>query len=150
MGNIRVIKKGDEYEGLSLPLYSIEETGVVLREGTKLLFYYSDEVESEGPYEDADVDDILPEDAQARKDIPVYSGFITYFPDAIVAVSKLSLVGGLQHGQTRETLHWDRSKSTDHTDALMRHLIEEDWTAVAWRALAQLQKSIEDERKQHD
>lgn len=143
MGDILVTKEGDEYEGLSLPLYSIEETGVVLREGTRLLFYYDDEVESDEVYEG----DVLPEDAQARKDIPVYSGFITYFPDAIVAVSKLSLVGGLQHGQTRETLHWDRSKSTDHKDALMRHLIEEDWTAVAWRALAQLQKSIEDERK---
>lgn len=141
--DIRVIKQGDEYEGLSLPLYSVEETGVVLRDGTKLLFYYNDEVESDEVYEG----DVLPEDAQARKDIPVYSGFITYFPDAIVAVSKLSLAGGLQHGQTRETLHWDRTKSTDHTDALMRHLIEEDWTAVAWRALAQLQKSIEDERK---
>lgn len=141
--DIRVIKQGDEYEGLSLPLYSVEETGVVLRDGTKLLFYYNDEVESDEAYEG----DVLPEDAQARKDIPVYSGFITYFPDAIVAVSKLSLAGGLQHGQTRETLHWDRTKSTDHTDALMRHLIEEDWTAVAWRALAQLQKSIEEERK---
>lgn len=143
LGDIRVIKQGDEYEGLSLPLYSVEETGVVLREGAKLLFYYDDEVESDEVYEG----DVLPEDAQARKDIPVYSGFITYFPDAIVAVSKLSLVGGLQHGQTRETLHWDRTKSTDHPDALMRHLIEEDWTAVAWRALAQLQKSIEEERK---
>lgn len=146
MGDILVTKKGDEYEGLSLPLDSVEKTGVFLRDGFKLLFYYYDEVDTYGPYEDAEAD-ILPEDAQARKDIPVYSGFITYFPDAIVAVSKLSLAGGLQHGQTRETLHWDRSKSTDHKDALMRHLIEEDWTAVAWRALAQLQKSIEDERK---
>lgn len=146
MGDILVTKQGDEYEGLSLPLDSVEKTGVFLRDGFKLLFYYYDEVAIGGLYEDAEAD-IFPEDAQARKDIPVYSGFITYFPDAIVAVSKLSLVGGLQHGQTRETLHWDRSKSTDHKDALMRHLIEEDWTAVAWRALAQLQKSIEDERK---
>lgn len=142
MAEVRVVKQGDEYEGLSLPLYSVEETGVTVREGTRLLFYYHNEVESDRPYED----EILPENAQARKDIPVYSGFITYFPDAIVAVSKLSLSGGLQHGQTRETLHWDRTKSTDHTDALMRHLIEEDWTAVAWRALAQLQKSIEEEK----
>ena len=146
MGDILVTKEGDEYEGISLPLDSVEKTGVFLRDGFKLLFYYYDEVDTYGPYEDAEAD-VLPEDAQARKDIPVYSGFITYFPDAIVAVSKLSLAGGLQHGQTRETLHWDRSKSTDHKDALMRHLIEEDWTAVAWRALAQLQKSIEDERK---
>lgn len=146
MGDILVTKKGDEYEGLSLPLDSVEKTGVFLRDGFKLLFYYYDEVTSDGLYEDAEAD-ILPEDAADRKNIPVYSGFIKYFPDAIVAISRLSLVGGIQHGQTRETLHWDRSKSTDNKDALMRHLIEEDWTAVAWRALAQLQKSIEDERK---
>jgi hypothetical protein len=136
-----VKKEGDELEGLSLPLHSTTDKGVILSDGTSLKFYPYDAVEEDLK------EDVLPEDATARKNIPVYSGFIKYFPDAIVAISQLSLVGGIQHGQTRETLHWDRSKSTDHTDALMRHLIEEDWTAVAWRALAQLQKSIEDERK---
>ena len=53
----------------------------------------------------------LPEDAKSRKEIPVYTGFIKYFPDAIAAVAKLSLAGGIQHGQTAGTLHWDRSKS---------------------------------------
>jgi hypothetical protein len=141
-----VTKKGDELEGLSLPLHSIEEEGVVLLYDGDLFLYSHDDVE-----EDYYVDQgPLPEDAEARKNIPVYSGFFKYFPDAIVAVSHLSLIGGIQHGQTRETLHWDRSKSTDHTDALLRHLLEEDWAAVAWRALAQLQKSIEEERKYDD
>ena len=88
----------------------------------------------------------LPIDAQERKAIPVYTGFIKYFPDAIVEVSKVSLKGGIQHGQTPETLHWDRSKSGDELDAMMRHLIDEDWAQVAWRALANLQKQIERSR----
>ena len=89
---------------------------------------------------------VLPSDAQERKAIPVYTGFIKYFPDAIVEVSKVSLKGGIQHGQTPETLHWDRSKSGDELDAMMRHLIDEDWAQVAWRALANLQKQIERSR----
>ena len=88
----------------------------------------------------------LPSDAQKRKSIPVYTGFIKYFPDAIVEISKVSLKGGIQHGQTPETLHWDRSKSGDELDAMMRHLIDEDWAQVAWRALANLQKQIERSR----
>ena len=50
----------------------------------------------------------LPTDPIARKMIPVYTGFISYFPRAIAAISKVSLVGGIQHGQTAETLNWDR------------------------------------------
>lgn len=139
--NYLVTAKGDTNEGLSLPLHSSSSNGVFLKTADGFAFYVYDEVVEET------LQSTLPSDAAARKDIPIYSGFIKYFPDAITAVAKLSLSGGLQHGQTRETLHWDRTKSTDHTDALMRHLVEEDWEAVAWRALAQLQKSIEDERK---
>ena len=85
----------------------------------------------------------LPEDAKSRKEIPVYTGFIKYFPDAIAAVAKLSLAGGIQHGQTAETLNWDRSKSGDELDAMHRHILDEDWVQVAWRAMANLQKQIE-------
>jgi len=88
-------------------------------------------------------DSVLPEDAQARKDIPVYTGFINYFPRAIAAVAKISLIGGLQHGQTAETLHWDRSKSGDELDAMMRHILDGDWEQVAWRAMANLEKKEE-------
>ncbi len=86
---------------------------------------------------------ILPTDPQERKDIPLYTGCIKYFPRALAAVAKLSLVGGQQHGQTAATLHWDRSKSSDELDAMMRHIIDEDWDAVAWRALAHLEKQLE-------
>jgi hypothetical protein len=87
--------------------------------------------------------DILPRDARERKAIPVYTGFINYFPRAITAVSRISLIGGLQHGQTAETLHWDRSKSGDELDAMMRHILDEDWAQVAWRAMANLEKKEE-------
>jgi len=87
----------------------------------------------------------LPTDAQLRKDIPLYSGVIRYFPDALVAVAKLSHAGNEQHNPGTP-LHWDRSKSGDELDAMMRHVLEEEWDAVAWRALANLQKHIEDLR----
>ena len=84
--------------------------------------------------------------------MPVYSGVIKYFPNALACVAKVSLKGGLQHGQTPETLHWDRSKSQDELDALARHLVDcgtldDDGlyhdAKVAWRALANLQKLLE-------
>ncbi len=48
---------------------------------------------------------ILPSDSAERKSIPVYTGFVNYFPRAMAAVAKVSLKGGIQHGQTVDTLH---------------------------------------------
>lgn len=91
---------------------------------------------------------------QARKNTPVFSGVLAYFPDALKEVSKASLAGNKQHLDGKP-LHWDRSKSTDQLDALTRHLldhasgeiIDDDgvyhMAKVAWRALAQLQLLIE-------
>jgi hypothetical protein len=87
----------------------------------------------------------LPVDAKERKAIPIYSGVIRYFPDALVAVAKLSQKGNDQHNPGTK-LHWDRAKSGDELDAMMRHVLDEDWDAVAWRALANLQKQIEGAR----
>ena len=88
---------------------------------------------------------ILPSDSKERKAIPVYTGFINYFPRAIAAVAKVSLNGGIQHGQTEETLHWNRALSGDELDAMMRHVIDKDWEQVAWRAMANLEKQLEKE-----
>jgi len=85
---------------------------------------------------------LLGTDAQERKDTPIYRGFVNYFPLAMAAVSRLSKRGNDQHNPDTP-LHWDRAKSGDEVDALMRHLIEEDWVAVAWRAMAQCQKMEE-------
>ncbi len=89
----------------------------------------------------------LPADAKERKAIPVYSGVIKYFPRALSEVARVSLEGGIQHGQTPETLHWDRPKSGDELDAMMRHVLDEDWGQVAWRALANLEKYLEREEQ---
>lgn len=84
----------------------------------------------------------MPTDAKERKATPIYSGFVTYFPDAMIAVARHSFVSNEQHNPG-EPLHWDRSKSTDELDALMRHIVEGDWVSVAWRAMANLQKEEE-------
>lgn len=93
----------------------------------------------------------LPTDAAARKAIPIYSGFIKYFPKAMAAVAELSRIGNDQHNPGKP-LHWDRSKSGDELDALMRHVMEAGTTdtdgvlhsaKAAWRAMANLEKEIE-------
>jgi hypothetical protein len=96
----------------------------------------------------------LPTDAKARKAVPIYSGVIKYFPDALCAVAELSRIGNEQHNPG-QPLGWDRSKSGDELDALVRHLMDAGTidtdgvrhsTKVAWRALANLQKEIEASR----
>lgn len=97
--------------------------------------------------------------AQQRKATPIDRGFNRYFPDAIRAVAQLSLIANDQH-HPGSPLHWDRNKSTDEADALMRHLLDagDNWDAldddgvyhvvkVAWRGMAMAQKILE---KQHD
>ncbi len=84
---------------------------------------------------------ILPSDAQARKEIPLYRGLFKYFPRALCAVANLSWKGNEQH-HPGTPLHWDMNKSTDELDALLRHIIDEDWDAVAWRALANLERKL--------
>jgi hypothetical protein len=85
---------------------------------------------------------ILGRDPTERKGIPVYSGVVRYFPRALAALAKLSKAGNDQHNPGKP-LFWDRSKSGDELDAMMRHVLDEDWDAVAWRALANLEKVLE-------
>ena len=86
-----------------------------------------------------------------RKKYPVFSGLIKYFPDALLEVSRCSLAGNQQHHPDKP-LHWDRGKSNDHLDAMLRHTIHSGQidsdgvrhsAKVAWRALANLQLEIE-------
>lgn len=93
----------------------------------------------------------LPTDAKARKAVPIATGFLNYFPDAVAAVAAVSKIGGEQHNPG-QPLFWDRTKSQDEADALIRHFMERGTVdidgcrhsaKVAWRALALLQKEIE-------
>lgn len=94
---------------------------------------------------------ILPNDPKERKEFPIYAGFLKYFPDAAAYVSRISWLGGKQHNPGKP-LFWDRAKSTDQADTLLRHQLQWDQFdadgslhagKVAWRALAQLQLELE-------
>lgn len=96
-----------------------------------------------------------------RKKMPVYTGVLKYFPNAMKYVSRISQAGNDQHHPDKP-LHWDKSKSFDHEDALVRHLIDHSHQPVdddgmlhlgkvAWRALAALETYLNeytDERKE--
>lgn len=91
---------------------------------------------------------------EERKQRPLYSGVLKYFPDALLEVAHTSFIGNEQHNPG-QPLHWDRSKSTDEADACVRHLLDAGTrdddgvrhsAKAAWRALALLQKEIEAER----
>jgi hypothetical protein len=96
-----------------------------------------------------------PGDATERKSKPLATGVLDYFPLALEAVATCSRVGNEQHNPGRP-LHWAKDKSTDHADALMRHLIDRGKldtdgvlhsAKVAWRALALLQTELEKAQK---
>lgn len=89
--------------------------------------------------------------SEKRKEFPLVTGCLDYFPDALLAVAHVSYLGNQQHNPGKP-IHWDRTKSQDEVDALGRHLTERGHfdekgalidAQVAWRALANLQKTLE-------
>lgn len=97
----------------------------------------------------------LPSDAKSRKAVPICTGVLDYFPDALAAVAECSKAGNDQHNPG-QPLHWAKEKSTDHADCILRHMVDRGTrdkdnirhsAKVAWRALAQLQIEIEKEDK---
>lgn len=96
----------------------------------------------------------LSTDPSARKAVPLCTGCLDYFPDALAAVAEVSRVGNEQHNPG-QPLHWERGKSNDQEDCLLRHLVDRGkldtdgmrhTAKVAWRALALLQLEIEASR----
>jgi hypothetical protein len=85
---------------------------------------------------------LFPEDSAERKEYPVFSGFVQYFPSAMAAVAHHSFLGNQKHNPG-QPLNWDRAKSGDEQDAELRHLMEADYVGNAWRAMAILQKHLE-------
>lgn len=87
-----------------------------------------------------------------RKGMPIHTGVMLYFPDALAAISRLSKAGNDKHNPG-EPLHWARGKSKDHSDCQARHMLtpdeidpetgETERVAAAWRALADLQLAEE-------
>lgn len=69
------------------------------------------------------VNKTLPTDSNERKQYPIYSGCLKYFPAAIAGVSNVSKSGNDKHNPGEE-LHHARGKSMDHADCVMRHLVD--------------------------
>ena len=101
----------------------------------------------------------LPTDDKARKALPIFTGFLMYFPDVPGAVAAVSKAGNDQHNPG-EPLHWAREKSTDQMNTAMRHMMDHgvgntkdtDGTyhlaKAIWRLSAELQLTIEREALQ--
>jgi len=96
----------------------------------------------------------LPTDHDERNAIPVWDGFIAYFPDVPAAVAEVSLIGNKQHNIGAK-LFWNREVSTDHANKVFRHMLDDlqgtyidtDGTyhlaKAVWRLCAMLQLRIE-------
>ncbi len=96
---------------------------------------------------------LLPSDPAARKDLPITTGVLDYFPLAIAEVARVSKAGNDQHNPG-QPLHWAKGKSMDHADCIPRHLIDRGSldtdgmrhsAKLAWRALALLQTELEND-----
>lgn len=89
-----------------------------------------------------------PSVSAARKASPVFSGVLNYFPDALMAVARVSKAGNDKHNPG-QPLHWSREKSNDHMDCAARHMLtpyeidpdskEVHLANAVWRLLAELQ-----------
>jgi hypothetical protein len=103
---------------------------------------------------------LLEDTSERRKQFPVTTGLLDYFPDACAAISEISFVGNMKHNPG-EPMHHARGKSSDHADCIGRHLLERGGfemvtvggktykmrhsAALAWRACAHLQEELENE-----
>lgn len=90
-------------------------------------------------------------DSTARKGLPIATGLLDYFGDALVATAEVSRLGNDKHNPG-EPLHWARGKGGDNANELFRHFIQRGtWDTdrvlhsarVAWRANAILQLELE-------
>ena len=91
-------------------------------------------------------------DAADRKNTPIATGCLDYFPAALAEIALVSKMGNDQHNPG-ERLNWARGKSNDQADSAIRHFLARGTldsdglrhTAKwAWRALAALQTELED------
>lgn len=94
-----------------------------------------------------EIQNVIPQDDKERKAAPMYKGLFGYFPYALFAVAAHSQANNLKHNpDSTDGPTWKRNASSDHLDALTRHLSElhtnpsYHLAAIAWRALAALQE----------
>lgn len=92
-----------------------------------------------------------------RKALPIFTGVLLYFPDALLEVARVSRIGNDQHNPG-QPLHWAREKSTDQLNTAARHMLDHGMgrkydtdgayhiAKAAWRLLAELQLTVESDR----
>lgn len=84
----------------------------------------------------------LPTDSNDRKNYALFRGCLRYFPAALAGVAKTSKLGNDKHNPGEE-MHHARSKSGDHGDCIMRHLVDlEDLTVAMERGENVTQENI--------
>jgi hypothetical protein len=98
----------------------------------------------------------LPADAAKRKELPIITGFLDYFPNAIAEACRVSVEGNKQHFPPGTPLHFDPSVSSDDADALGRHIAQRGTrdadgqrhsAKALWRAAALLERELLAERQ---
>lgn len=89
--------------------------------------------------------------SEQRKELPLTTGCLDYFPLALLGVAMVSKMGSDKHNPGQPT-HWSRGKSADQDDTIGRHLLTRDLRGadgiwhdlnLAWRALARVQLRME-------
>jgi hypothetical protein len=97
-----------------------------------------------------------PMTSEERKQYPLTTGVIDYFPDALLYVAHVSYVANEQHNPG-EKMHWAKENSIGYGDQIGRHLIGRDKVdddnllhagKLAWRSLEYLQRLIEKKRSE--
>jgi hypothetical protein len=153
MGTVGCIRTSQKHDTCNKLFSTLPETIVKLSGSIKKDEYKADPLL--GPGGAPTRTTILPEDPKERKNFPVASGVLDYFPDALIAISEVSKAGNDQHNPGLP-LRWTRSKSGDEADTCIRHFLQRGTKDVdgqrhtakaAWRMLALLQKEIESENK---
>jgi hypothetical protein len=105
-------------------------------------------------------------DSAVRKSMPIATGVLAYFPDALLLVAFISRLGNDKHNPG-QPLHWAKEKSTDEPDCEVRHMLDgfrklppdpglealgqlSHKASKAWRALADLQRACDAERTAYE
>jgi hypothetical protein len=116
-------------------------------------------IATDGTVHALDVPPFMSTDSAVRKLMPVASGVLAYFPDALMCVAWVSRAGNDKHNPG-EPLHWAKAKSADEPDAEARHMLDHfrglppdpgleplgelgHLASKAWRALAHLQRACD-------
>lgn len=74
----------------------------------------------------------LPLDSKERKNYPMLTGCLNYFPAALAGISNISQKGNDKHNPD-QPLHHARNKSLDHGNCILRHLTDTEDLLAAFR-----------------